>query len=200
MIEAQTNRVELPEENCETFDFFIDYIYDSKVDFPSIDERGTDASAVDAMKVCVLAEKFCMPDWQNQVINHLMDLWQEYLISPESVSWMLDNVSESTPLFRLVMNQFSHHIAYYYEEFLHGSGEEEEQQHKRSLDALCTREGFSATHLLRVSLRLSKKDNPRKTDPIRQRCKYHAHPSGKMCQESVPLGYNSFRKTKRDSR
>ncbi|EXJ73391.1 uncharacterized protein A1O5_03151 [Cladophialophora psammophila CBS 110553] len=116
----------------------ITYIYTDQVDFSDEDDK-----AISIMKAWVLAEKFCMPDWQNRPIDHLMEHWQDDQVRPAKVAWVLDNVSKSSPLYKLVIDQFTHDLAYEYDYFLGQENREGAEEYDKEFGALCSKTGFS---------------------------------------------------------
>ncbi len=81
MREATTGVIELPEDDCATFGAFVHYMYK--------DEILTSCSGYDfaslSIKSWVLAEKFCMPRWQNLLIDALAQYWEQEVVQHEEV-------------------------------------------------------------------------------------------------------------------
>ena len=173
--ESISNVVQLPEEDPHAINYFVDYIYNDKVDFSCEPD-----AAPPAMMVYALAEKLKMPEWQNRVIDSLVECWKEHFLLPNEVSWVLDKVSDASPLLQLMLDQFSYEAAHRYDATLHEWTEKELQAYKKDLDALCAKKGFSATQLLQGALHHCK--NPLATAPVNLGCKYHVHEDGERCK------------------
>jgi hypothetical protein len=67
MKEGQTNEVEFPEDSCVAFDSFFLWIYSRKA--PNLEDY-KDVNRT--MSAWVLADKLCMPDWQNSCGRDLL--------------------------------------------------------------------------------------------------------------------------------
>ncbi|KIW89151.1 uncharacterized protein Z519_10003 [Cladophialophora bantiana CBS 173.52] len=155
----------------------ITYIYTDRVDFSDEDDE-----AISIMKAWVLAEKFCMPDQQNQLIDYLMEHWQDEQVRPAKVACVLDNVSKYSPLSKLVIDRFTHDLAFEYDYFLGQKNREGAEEHDKEFGALCSKTGCSVIRLVWDDLCLLDDDNdakrPKPLAPINQGCKYHVHAGG----------------------
>ncbi|KIW10937.1 hypothetical protein PV08_10236 [Exophiala spinifera] len=107
MKEARTNKITLPEDDAVVFGHFIDWVYYSKT------RRvvNTVQSIRELLKAWLLADKFCMPRWQNSIIESLADFWIEFNVAPSAVMWVAEHVPTHSPLFAFVVEQFSWDLA-----------------------------------------------------------------------------------------
>ncbi|KAK5061050.1 hypothetical protein LTR84_007591 [Exophiala bonariae] len=102
MKEGQANEVEFPEDSCVSFDSFFLWIYSRNV--PS---AATQTEVAGMMKAWVLADKLCMPEWQNKFVDGLADFWRRCVFQPQHLIWLFDNVDQSLPLFLLGFRQLA---------------------------------------------------------------------------------------------
>lgn len=110
MKESETNKVLLPEDDPTVFGHFIRWIYESR--FRGI---GEDAGVKEHLQAWIMADKFCMPVWQNNIMNLLADLCSGRTLEPDIVIWVVDHIHESSRLFSFVLDQFAWELAIYYD-------------------------------------------------------------------------------------
>ncbi|KIW10939.1 hypothetical protein PV08_10238 [Exophiala spinifera] len=107
MKEAHTNEVKLPEDDVEALDCFVDWIYKEPMPNISVGE-----SVIVTMKAWVLAEKLCMPKWQNALIDHLAHIFTYFpVVKASHLSWINDNVPTPSPLSNFMRDYFAHELA-----------------------------------------------------------------------------------------
>lgn len=107
MKETQTNEVKLPEDDVKTFDCFVDWIYAEALPNISVGEP-----VISTMEAWILAEKLCMPKWQNALIDHIAHIFTNTPVMEASqLFWINKNAPVSSNLFRFVMDHFSYELA-----------------------------------------------------------------------------------------
>ncbi|KAJ9603689.1 hypothetical protein H2200_011875 [Cladophialophora chaetospira] len=185
MAESHSGVVELPEEDCETFDHFIEYIYGGKLNSYTGLDKDSDRVVNATMKDLALAEKFCMFDWHNLVIDRLRKVWQEGYIAPSHVSWVVDHLSETSKLYQLAMAQLAYNTVFDIDNWLTSPGNEEENDHyRRDFDILCTKEGFPVSQFIWDMVKMQKHPKEDVPDPSHQVCKFRVHSEGRICKKA----------------
>jgi hypothetical protein len=107
MVEGRTNTVELPNDNCLAFDLFLQWI-----DCQTVPEKAADHGAFALMNAWVLADKFCMPVWQNKLIDKLGRCYESPHIKPLHVLWILDRAGEDSNLFKFGRDQLVYDLMF----------------------------------------------------------------------------------------
>ena len=167
MTEAQTNQVKLPEDSYEAFEQFISWVYFSK-STPKIDDDNLPL----ALKCWTLADKFVMPKWQDTIISSLMVYWNQSDLLTRDVSWVLENVSDVSTLYRLVVDQFVWQVATTSRDYKNSKA------NRRELEQVLTREDFPVADFVVDLLAACKRS---RTRPSSEGCKYHVHEEGTKC-------------------
>ena len=108
MKEELRKEVEFPGDSCEAFDRFFLWIYSSQA--PDLDS-GSGDEALAAMKARVLADKFCMEDWKNALIDSMMLEWQACTIQIRRFEWLYTNTEADSQLHQLGVEQLVWQIA-----------------------------------------------------------------------------------------
>src|SRR6202012_3360971 len=130
MVEEQTNQVKLPEDNNEAFRQFISWIYFESI--PLIDRDNLPL----VLECWILAEKFGMTHWQECITFEINAHWDYRGMLTRDVVWVLDNVSHTSDLYKLAINQFAREVAGTSENFKNGEAIREE------LEQVLARENF----------------------------------------------------------
>ena len=102
MIEEHTNEVILPEDSCRAFEIVAEWVYSAGTGV-----RVDDDNLITVMRAWILADKFCMPDLQNVLIDELGSYWAKLWIDPDCLSWVADHTDEASPLYRCAMDQMA---------------------------------------------------------------------------------------------
>ncbi|KAI1610601.1 hypothetical protein EDD36DRAFT_329602 [Exophiala viscosa] len=108
MKESFTNEVVLPEDSYRGFELVADWIYSEKV--PYIEISGDQDDTTPGRYAYVLADKFCMPELQNALIDRLADYWTRQHIYAGTITEMADLVDEDGALYRLMIDELAHDI------------------------------------------------------------------------------------------
>jgi hypothetical protein len=179
MAESATNKVNLPEEEAEIFDHFVEWVYYKTV------PTATHSTAHDLIRAYVMADKFGMPIWQNRLMDNLMMYWRKGFVKVSEVSWILDHVLDTSPLYKYAMDQFAYDTgSREYNNDFKEDASDELIQYRYDLDNLCSEQGFSATWLLRKTLYFQRVGFD--VSPSTRKCKYHVHKQGETCCEVGP--------------
>ncbi|KAJ9622223.1 hypothetical protein H2204_011571 [Knufia peltigerae] len=166
MKEAQTKRVKLPEEDVEAFDCFADWIYEGSLPNISIGEPVNST-----MKAWILAEKLCMPKWQNALVDHLGHIFTYHAeVKASQIAWVGENVPTSSMLSKFMMDYFAYQLA--------KSTSSYQQKDQDSGESVFDEEIWSAMTTSTVGNRLMLNAvniarNPRASDPKYRPQDYH---------------------------
>ncbi|KAI1608429.1 hypothetical protein EDD36DRAFT_98748 [Exophiala viscosa] len=166
MVESTTYTIEFPEDEPAAFDQFISWIYRGDVDEI---EKGDTNKLINVLMAWVLADKLCMPAWQNESIDQAMAYWTTNFMEPEVVSWATDHLSNTSLLFSLIVDQFAWDL-------MDNPGMYTDED----LRALLANSAFDSVRLLQQSL--SMKDDVGSAEPVLQGCRYHVHKEGETCK------------------
>jgi hypothetical protein len=63
------------------------------------------------MHAWLAADKFCMPEFQNALIDVIMAYWTKWCIPPREFAWVLDNVDKNSQLYRLARDTLAWDIS-----------------------------------------------------------------------------------------
>lgn len=165
MKEANSNEVEFPDDTCLAFNLFFLWIYFEQAPVPNSHE-----DVLGAMHAWILADKFCMCDWQNVLIDGIMVFWSKTGMAPGHLSWLCDHSGHSSAIFELGMNQLIWNLAHTPKVYEDGWAVD--------LEDLLTKRECSPGKLLCSVLREIKCHT---TEPAKQGCKYHVHLDEKRC-------------------
>ena len=99
---AQTNVFELPDEKWCVFNAFIDWIY-----FCRVGEITRDTDPYVAVDAWLLADKWRMRSWQNDLINALAKYWKDCRLEIRHVMWVAEKCAPGSLLHKFVMDQFA---------------------------------------------------------------------------------------------
>ncbi|ETI25020.1 hypothetical protein G647_04390 [Cladophialophora carrionii CBS 160.54] len=168
MSEAHTNHVKLPEDSHEAFEQFLSWIYFDEPP-PQVDDDNLPC----ALPCWVLADKFGMAKWQDNIISEIMAWWHGADISARDILWTLENASSTSVLFRLVVDQFVYQAGTTSEEFLNTKA------NRKELEYVLLRDELPLVDFI-VDLTSACKGNMR--EPSGQGCKYHVHDADTKCQ------------------
>lgn len=105
-----SNEVELPGECVNAFEGFMCWTYTGRV--RDVFEESFEEGMIRTMKEWILAEKFCMPRWQNELLDE-MAYWirdRGAIVVPDVISWALDNVSQPSLLLDFFVDLFAKDI------------------------------------------------------------------------------------------
>jgi hypothetical protein len=96
MKEAQTHIIELPEDNCQAFDVFVDYVCGRKLEI--VDEK----DIFDCIKSWMLGDMFLAPKFQNVLMASIINYYQDAnrLLHPSRFAWASENVPLDSKLYR----------------------------------------------------------------------------------------------------
>ncbi|KAK5551847.1 hypothetical protein LTR46_010204 [Exophiala xenobiotica] len=96
MKEAQTHVIELPEDNCQAFDVFVDYAYGRKLEIVG------DKDVFDCMQAWMLGDKLLAPKFQNILVASIINYYQgaNRLLHPSLFAWASENVPLDSKLYR----------------------------------------------------------------------------------------------------
>lgn len=169
MKEERSNEVEFPDDTCLAFDLFFLWIYRREV--PKADSHD---KVLAAMNAWVLGDKFCMPDWQNPLIDSIMSFWKNNPMAPDHLAWLYDNAGQSSLLLLLGRKQLVWDIVSKNKLYV---GEEE---WAADLEDLLINHAYSPAYLL---CSVHRETDTRTRQPATQGCKYHIHLDGKLCED-----------------
>ncbi|EXJ73390.1 uncharacterized protein A1O5_03150 [Cladophialophora psammophila CBS 110553] len=165
MIEAQTNEVYFPEDCPEVFEQFASWIYR-----PLEETRPYEYDdSIRTLKCWAFADKFGIPLWQDQLMKNIMEYWSNYRLSFHDISWVLNNVSNMTALYKLAVDQFAWEL-----EIAPGRLEEAEP--------LLLMHDFPILRFICQLLSICNREDRMVPSPAsRLGCKYHVHSEGTPC-------------------
>ncbi|KAK4938665.1 hypothetical protein LTR10_020933 [Elasticomyces elasticus] len=175
MIESTTHTINLPEDSPAAFDHFISWIYHGEV--IEIEQDNTD-KLLTVLKAWVLADKLCMPAWQNRLIDSAMTYLTKHVIEPSIVSWGTDHLSNESLLFDLIMDQFAWDVA------RTGSKYTDVE-----LELLVAKPEFATVRLLRQSnlMKVDRAEESRATEPARDRGRYRVAEEEQTCKPGTEM-------------
>ncbi|KIV80368.1 hypothetical protein PV11_07869 [Exophiala sideris] len=112
MKESQSAEVVLPEDSCLGFAIVADWIYLEKT------HGIPDHSHVEpTIRAYVMADKYCMPELQNALLDDLAAHWKGRWLAPNRVALIAELTNEDCPLYKLMVAQlaydFVHHPCCY---------------------------------------------------------------------------------------
>lgn len=110
MIEQQTNEVILPEDSSRAFEIVAAGVYSRGRNTAKAVLSGDDSDVRLVMRAWVLADKYCMPNLQNGLIDELGSFWKRHYVHPSYLSWVADHTDDKSPLYRLVMDQMAYEL------------------------------------------------------------------------------------------
>lgn len=165
MKEENDNEVAFPDDTCLAFDLFFLWIYSHEV--AQVDSHDKVLTAMDAW---VLADKFCMPDWQNTLIDGIMSFWKTHPMAPKHLTWLHENAGQSSLLFMLGAKLLVWELA--------GDTRPYENEWLADLNELLEM-GTSSPGKLLCSIVSEAKS--RTGAPAQRGCRYHVHLDGKAC-------------------
>lgn len=172
MIEAQSNQVNLPEDDCEAFGHIVNWMYHGS----TIEVKENDAEDISIAFGCwVLAEKFGMEELQDTVISVLMEYWSRHVILLSDVGWVLENVNCTSNLCRLVMDELAWDMTKCSSDF------REEGDNLEQLESFLRREDLPIKTLVLALCDASEEDQLH--GPGYGGCKYHVHGQDTRCPE-----------------
>ena len=188
MSEAHSRRVPLPEDSTRSIVCFIAWVYCSKV--PDI---GDDTNnLILAMEAWVLADKWCMPEWQDMLMDQMMEYARTYVIEPGMVAWVIDKLGTESLLYQFIMHQFAWDQIHSEDHYSASDGTAIRVARAGELEALLARTDFPHSEHQRSTMecaraisqaRISRKDE-QLYQPARNPCKYHVHEQGATCQKA----------------
>ncbi|KAJ9499237.1 hypothetical protein LTR96_004166 [Exophiala xenobiotica] len=108
MIEQQTNEVSLPEDSSRAFEFIVRWMYSTSILGARKDWEECEIYLI--MGAWVLADKYCMPDLQNALIDELGFYWSKEYMNPDHLSWVADHANNESPLYRMALDQMAHDL------------------------------------------------------------------------------------------
>nr|KAK5448846.1 hypothetical protein LTR18_001934 [Exophiala xenobiotica] len=108
MIEQQTNQVSLPEDSSRAFEFIVRWMYSTSILGARKDWEECEIYLI--MGAWVLADKYCMPDLQNALIDELGFYWSKEYMNPDHLSWVADHANNESPLYRIALDQMAHDL------------------------------------------------------------------------------------------
>ncbi|KAK7899723.1 Transmembrane emp24 domain-containing protein 10 [Exophiala xenobiotica] len=148
MIEASSGEVRLPEDSPEAFGYFIDWVYCGKVQ----DIGDETDNFISAMEAWVLADKFCMPKWQDELMDQMMQYARIYVIEPAIVAWVVDKLGTESLLHQFIMDQFAWDQIHNEDVYTASSGIATRAACAEELKALLDRKDFPHAELRRSTL------------------------------------------------
>ncbi|KAI1620356.1 hypothetical protein EDD37DRAFT_653954 [Exophiala viscosa] len=186
MVESTTYTIEFPEDEPAAFDQFISWIYRCDVDEI---EKGDTNKLINVLMAWVLADKLCMPAWQNESIDQAMAYWTTNFMEPEVVSWATDHLSNTSLLFSLIVDQFAWDVMDVPGMYTNESDDSvESTQRLEIVKGLFMRPDFPSIRLFRQAVQTAldfvSLDRP-KEPASDNTCKYHVHEAGKTCESDT---------------
>lgn len=174
MKEQHENEVVLPEDSCKGFDFIVDWMYQKKV------RRMQELDDVEStMGGYVQADKYGLPDLQNQLIDALAFYWELHRIHPSAVLFVSQRVEETNPLFRLVIHQFAYDVR-------------SEPQLYQPANTQISKGAIALRNILaeaqvsfKIPMRIISLGNLIFSPPRPMICSYHVHRIGEKCPPIV---------------
>lgn len=107
MVESLNDTITFPEDDRVAFCLFITWIYSRPLPKISLEEYDLNSF----MKAWPLADKLCMPYWQNRLSDRIMTWLSTNFIDGDSILWLLENASPVYMLFQLCWDQFVWELA-----------------------------------------------------------------------------------------
>ncbi|KAK7892749.1 hypothetical protein LTR67_006986 [Exophiala xenobiotica] len=108
MVEQQTNEVNLPEDSSRAFEYVVRWVYSTSIIGAEAGRERYDI--ITRMRAWMLADKYCMPDLQNALINELGLYWSTNWMDPELLSWVADHADCESPLYRLTLDEMAYDL------------------------------------------------------------------------------------------
>ncbi|KAK5216556.1 Transmembrane emp24 domain-containing protein 10 [Exophiala xenobiotica] len=188
MIEASSGEVRLPEDSPEAFGYFIDWVYYGKVQ-----DIGDDTEKVTlAMEAWVLADKFCMPEWQDQLMDQILQYVRIYVIEPAMVAWVVDKLETTSLLHQFIMDQLAWDQVHSEDVYTASSEIAIRAARAEELKALLDRKDFPHAELRQSTLECARASRQAQVHnqkgqlnpPAKNPCKYHVHEQGTPCKEA----------------
>jgi hypothetical protein len=176
MAENSNNTVTFPEDHPVAFCLFFLWIYQFRVP-PTSPEEGF--GLISFMKAWLLADKLCMPHWQNRINDRIMGRFLKSRICVNSFLWLLENGRPSCMLFKLCWDHFVWELAHHFDCSSKDEPESEFQDLLSCWPDCC--EKTPAQLIGQVVIEAKRKEPYQK--PSTMGCKYHVHPDGKQCQK-----------------
>ncbi|KAJ9603694.1 hypothetical protein H2200_011880 [Cladophialophora chaetospira] len=170
MLEATTNEISLPEDQCCAFDLLVAWLYHEKTYKVANNTR----AVLSAMKAYQLGDKYSMHDFQNALIERLKGFMDRVIMWPGCFTWVLAHFDEASPLYRLMYDRL---VWILVNGRYHNLGEFESRYMGELEDILC-RKNISIK-ILWATMDLAKKTTvcPSKV----KGCHYHVHAEGEAC-------------------
>jgi hypothetical protein len=159
--EGQENQVYLAEESLAVFDRFVAFIYHNRVD-----KKMTSPDNSLLVRTFVLADKFCMPGFQNALVDAIACFHKTRIVSPADLAFVNDHVPSNSKIRAFLLDEMVFDII------------EEEDNPTNSLvenvNEILRRGGDLATEIFWA---VNEADRERKYGPSswRNRCDYHNH-------------------------
>ncbi|KIY02913.1 uncharacterized protein Z520_01378 [Fonsecaea multimorphosa CBS 102226] len=105
MIEQQKQEVILPEDPCRAFNLLKVWVHTHEVK-----NIGNNKQAMSAIQAWALGDKYCIPKFQNALIDELKEYWTQWHVHPQFLSWVVKHTKKETPLHQLVCDQLIHDL------------------------------------------------------------------------------------------
>lgn len=106
MLEQQREEIVLPEDSSRAFDFIADWVYYEKVR----EVKGNEG-AEERIRAYVLADKYCMPELQNALLDNLAGFWQQKSMNPNRMKLIAELTNENCPLYKLMFAELAYDLA-----------------------------------------------------------------------------------------
>ena len=177
----------------------MNYVYEDSIVFAG--NKYDEVHSAIALKSWVLADKLCMSDWANKIMDLPMHIFGPHgrIFWPYEVSWVVENTNDANQLFKFVIDQFTWHTVFRVDMWMNQeTNDEDSKNHYRMwFEALCSNNRFPNAQFVWEILRLTKEheknDETQKNkgirkkeipvpDPSEQGCKYHVHAVGVQCE------------------
>ena len=175
-IEGESNSVALPEDEFDAIVQVIHYLYTGKLEHPVSDRMSEEERRGTAglyRKTYIAADKLCMEELCNFIMDWFINYNQWHIPSLGSTSYLISHGPEGSPLVDLSIKALACMIKYEgwdeYSEECYPNLDEEFQRYPEAA--------------LRLSKEISSKDNKKLLTPAfyKEKCKWHTHIKTSKC-------------------
>jgi hypothetical protein len=173
MKEANENVVNLPEDEPSGFEIVVEWVYANRIQASKL--RLTPINAY------VLADKLCMPDLQNAIIDTIRLTWRGRCPYNARCAWHI--LPEGCPLRDLVLDQLHFQIMTSPNKFKLGTADTDARLAKRLEKVIQQNPGLATALFWKTVDYDLNRDTGGPVDPRKLTgCHYHVHEDGKKCK------------------
>ncbi|KAI9810842.1 MAG: hypothetical protein M1827_006049 [Pycnora praestabilis] len=92
-LETTTQQVVLPEDDVETFQYFIQWVYSKELSHEDVDDT-LHPQLLPLYQLYAMADQFQVKSLKNAIIDYIVDVHAKRHITPEHTIWLYENVPE----------------------------------------------------------------------------------------------------------